>query len=209
MPFLQQSLYVFSNALLIPIVVGVIVLAGWTLLMLGGLLREWLGRGEVRKALKKMRGLVKDGAAHRDSALYCLRACHSGLPARLAVHLGEWPGAEHADKCLEDLELDAAASLARFAWVTRVAPMLGLMGTLIPMGPALNGLASGDLAALSSNLVLAFTTTIAGVFVGCAAFSINLVRKTWYNRDMSDLDYVFERLSEHNPCHEEEDAKVG
>ena len=34
------------------------------------------------------------------------------------------------------------------------------MGTLIPLGPALNGLAKGDMQALSGNLIVAFTATV-------------------------------------------------
>ena len=76
-------------------------------------------------------------------------------------------------------------------WMTRIAPMLGLMGTLIPLGPALTGLASGDLATLSSNLVVAFTATVVGVLLGCCSYTMNLVRKNWYQRDHSTLEHLF------------------
>ena len=37
--------------------------------------------------------------------------------------------------------------------------MLGLMGTLIPMGPALVGLSTGDIASMAYNMQVAFATT--------------------------------------------------
>ncbi len=42
----------------------------------------------------------------------------------------------------------------------RNGPALGLMGTLIPLGPALVGLAVGDIQTMSTNLVIAFSTTV-------------------------------------------------
>jgi len=94
----------------------------------------------------------------------------------------QWIGGSHGktpdyDKCLEDLESEVAVSLSKLTWITRIGPMLGLTGTLIPLGPALTGLATGDVAALSSNLVVAFTTAVTGVFIGCAGFTMSLIRK--------------------------------
>jgi biopolymer transport protein ExbB/TolQ len=93
-------------------------------------------------------------------------------------------------KCLDDLEIDIARRMARLALATRVGPMLGLVGTLIPLGPALTGLASGSLDALAGNLIIAFTTTVFGILVGGFAYAIGLVRRTWYEQDLSDLEFL-------------------
>lgn len=191
MPLLEETLYCLSNALLVPVLLAVLGLAVWTLALAGGLVREWSGRGDVRRTLRDLRRIAA-GADHSEEVLrQCLAASRAGLPARLRVLFRQWPAAKDRAKCLEDLELETAALLARLGWITRIAPMLGLMGTLIPLGPALQALASGDIARLSSNLVVAFTTTVVGVFLGCAAFSMNLLRKGWYERDLSDLEHVF------------------
>jgi biopolymer transport protein ExbB/TolQ len=122
----------------------------------------------------------------------------------------QWRGGRpEYDKCLEDLEGEVAVSLSRMTWITRIGPMLGLMGTLIPLGPALTGLATGDITTLSSNLVVAFTTTVTGVFIGCAGFTMGLVRRNWYNGDISDLEYIINRLTERRGCRAEEDEKMG
>lgn len=191
MPLLEETLYRLSNALLGPVLLAVLGLAVWTLALAGGLFREWLGRGEVRRSLRELRR-VAAGAGHSDEELLqCLADSRSGVPAKLHALVQCWPEARDRAKCLADLELEIAARLARLSWITRIAPMLGLMGTLIPLGPALQALASGDIARLSSNLVVAFTTTVVGVFLGCAAFSISQLRKGWYERDLSDLEHVF------------------
>jgi biopolymer transport protein ExbB/TolQ len=191
MPWLEQTLYAISNAILLPILIAVLGLLAWTIVLAGGLLREWIGRRNVRRTLRELRALAQRQTASHAELLRCLSACPSGLPARLSRKFRTSPDIAERTKCLEDVELEVASSLSQLAWITRIAPMLGLMGTLIPLGPALTGLASGDIAKLSSNLVVAFTTTVLGVFLGCASFSMSLLRKNWYNRDLSDLEHVF------------------
>jgi biopolymer transport protein ExbB/TolQ len=182
MESLQNALYQISNALLVPTLVALLGLASWTVLLAGGLLREAFARGAVRTAFAKAR-------QSRTSALSHLSECSHGLPASFvkldAAHPGE------RDKVMEDLEMSISARLSKLTWITRIAPMLGLMGTLIPLGPALTGLAAGDMRLLSGNLVVAFTATVIGVLVGCVAYTMNTVRRNWYDRDMSDLEHLF------------------
>lgn len=68
--------------------------------------------------------------------------------------------------------------------------MLGLMGTLIPLGPALMGLSSGNIQALATNLVIAFSTTVLGLLVGGVAYAVLVVRRRWYYQDFSDMEYI-------------------
>lgn len=70
----------------------------------------------------------------------------------------------------------------------RVAPMLGLMGTLIPLGPGIAALGQGDVASLSSSLVIAFNTTVAGLASAAVCLIIARIRRTWYNTYMNALE---------------------
>ena len=72
----------------------------------------------------------------------------------------------------------------------RAGPALGLMGTLIPLSPALAGLANGNVKQLSDNLRVAFSVTVLGLLVGAVAYGISLVRDRLYGQDLSDLEYV-------------------
>ncbi len=212
MDALRKCLYVFSNGLLMPTLIAVILLAGWTAVMAGGIIREWLTRPGVRRAFAAMRDGLKGGSAELKAVENRLAGCNHGLCARFAAMLREWPGpAAEYDKCLEDIESEITVSLSKLTWVTRIGPMLGLMGTLIPLGPALTGLATGDITALSSNLVVAFTTTVTGVFIGCAGFTMSLIRRNWYNQDMSDLEYIVSRLKQERSAGrgQEKEAQVG
>lgn len=46
--------------------------------------------------------------------------------------------------------------------LARLAPMFGLLGTLIPLGPGIIALGQGDTYTLSTSLLTAFDTTVAG-----------------------------------------------
>jgi len=181
MESLQNALYQISNALLVPTLVALLGLGAWTLWLTGGAIRESFSRAGVRKALLRAR---KD----RPAALEHLKACSHGLPARFVKLDATYP--DQREKVVEDLEMTVAASLSQLTWITRIAPMLGLMCTLIPLGPALTGLASGDMRLLSGNLVVAFTATVIGVLIGCVSYTVNTVRRNWYDRDMSDLEHA-------------------
>ena len=74
--------------------------------------------------------------------------------------------------------------------------MLGLMGTLIPMGPALVGLAAGDLASMAYNMQVAFATTVVGLLVAAIGVATLQVRQRWYAREINDLDYLSQTLTE-------------
>lgn len=98
----------------------------------------------------------------------------------------------HTDKTLADFELAADRQLQDARLLMRLGPMLGLMGTLIPMGPALTGLASGDIVSMAANMQVAFATTVVGVFVGGAGYLVLLLRKRWCAADINTLQYLIE-----------------
>jgi biopolymer transport protein ExbB/TolQ len=74
--------------------------------------------------------------------------------------------------------------------LVRFGPALGLMGTLIPLSPALTGLSNGNTTTLSNNLRIAFSVTVVGLLIGAVAFAISLSRDRMYSQDLSDLQYL-------------------
>lgn len=78
--------------------------------------------------------------------------------------------------------------------IARIAPMFGLMGTLIPLGPGLIALGQGDTKTLSDSLLIAFDTTIAGLVSAAVAFVISGIRKGWYEQYMVGLETVMETI---------------
>lgn len=62
----------------------------------------------------------------------------------------------------------------------KIAPMIGLMGTLIPLGPGVVAMGQGQVDLLSSSIEIAFDTTVAGLVVAVIAMFISRLRKRWY-----------------------------
>lgn len=80
--------------------------------------------------------------------------------------------------------------------LAKLAPMFGLLGTLIPLGPGIVALGEGDTFTLSNSLLIAFDTTVAGLIAAAVALVVTAIRKSWYNRYMKDLDTVAECILE-------------
>ena len=82
----------------------------------------------------------------------------------------------------------AKKRIDRADFITRLAPMLGLMGTLIPLGPGLAALGDGDVKILSSAMSVAFDTTVLGLLAGMTGFIISRLRKRWYDKALSLME---------------------
>lgn len=91
-----------------------------------------------------------------------------------------------ARKDLTDDELDLLAHTVLEAprVASRVTPMLGLVATMIPMGPALKSLSDGDLAQVSHNLTVAFSAVILALIAASITFWITNVRRRWLAEEM-------------------------
>ena len=93
-----------------------------------------------------------------------------------------------ARKLFEFEEEKTMDTLQKTDIITRIGPTLGLMGTLIPMGPGLAALGAGDINTLASSLTVAFNTTIVGIGSGALCYVLGKIRSGWYDRYLSDLD---------------------
>ncbi len=107
--------------------------------------------------------------------------------------------AEKPLKLLQEYEFYTIKRLEKTRILVRVGPMLGLMGTLIPLSPALKALANNDTQKLADNLTIAFSVTVIGLLIGGLAFIISIVRDRIYSQDISDLEYLLELLEGNAP----------
>jgi biopolymer transport protein ExbB/TolQ len=110
--------------------------------------------------------------------------------AKLTTYAGTAGGEALIAKQLADFDFDSQRRLARTRLLVRTGPALGLMGTLIPLSPALEGLARGNVSSLTDNLQLAFSVTVLGLLIGVVAFGLSLFRDRIYGQGFSDLEYV-------------------
>jgi len=101
---------------------------------------------------------------------------------------------KHIEKIADNYEVKMLKRTEKTRIITTVGPILGLMSTLIPLSPALIGLTSGNIEALATNLVIAFATTVIGLFVSGISFCLTTVRNRWYWQDLVDMDYILAAL---------------
>jgi MotA/TolQ/ExbB proton channel domain protein len=109
----------------------------------------------------------------------------------------EAPSKAYSNRLLADYEVRADAELGKYKLLTKFGPILGLMGTLIPMGPALAGLATGDVASMAYNMQIAFATTVVGLFVGAIGYVLLQIKQRWFVAELADLEFIAD-LKEQN-----------
>ncbi|HEY4280980.1 MAG TPA: MotA/TolQ/ExbB proton channel family protein [Conexibacter sp.] len=199
-PFASIDDVVFdvANALRVPVLILALLALALVLVELGALAVELTRRRRHDSAaLEGATRIASDALARGDraTAAAALDPVVSGETMRHALnrllrHAATPGGERDMAKALADFDLESMRRLERPRLLVRAGPALGLMGTLIPLAPALEGLASGDVKTLSDNLRVAFSVTVLGLLVGAVAFAIALVRDRLYAQDLSDLEYV-------------------
>jgi biopolymer transport protein ExbB/TolQ len=100
------------------------------------------------------------------------------------------------DMLVSEYELAAEKNIATSKILTKMGPILGLMGTLIPMGPALVGLATGDIASMAYNMQVAFATTVVGLVVSVIGFVTQQAKERWALHNLMILDFIVQTLKE-------------
>lgn len=77
--------------------------------------------------------------------------------------------------------------IERADFIARLSPVLGLMGTLIPLGPGLAALGEGELQVLTTAITIAFDTTVIGLLAGLVGFILGRLRRRWYDEALSRI----------------------
>ena len=102
--------------------------------------------------------------------------------SRLAAFAGDTNAAS------DDLELWIMRRLEWLRIVSRSAPMLGLVATMIPMGPALLALTNNDAKALGGNLVVVFSAVILGLVAAAISFFVLTIRRRWLLQELRSVE---------------------
>ena len=188
--------------MLIPVIVFLLLAFAWSLVLLGDMYGAFAGRLKSRPSIKSLMEEVKKSPLHSIKFEHILKGKGRLLGPLLRMQAVDW-NSIHGEKIISDFELRLQRDLDGPTTLMRVGPMLGLMGTLIPMGPALVGLAAGDLAAMAINMRIAFSTTVVGIFVGAIGFVVQLIRKRWFKEDGETLQYIFDLACEEKNLEQE------
>lgn len=83
------------------------------------------------------------------------------------------------NRTVEAMELEILRQLEALRLCSRVAPMLGLVATMIPLGPALVSLSSGGANTQTETLGHSFAVVIIALLSASITFSIYTIRRRW------------------------------
>lgn len=179
----ETLLYSISTALYLPVLLAIAALVLYLLICCGGFVGECFER---RRGLRHL--LV---AAEADMAAAVAAAASDAAPALDA----------RLELILQRADAAGTRRLDAVRFVVRVGPALGLMGTLIPMGISLAGLAQGNLPKMAESMTTAFTATVVGLACSVAAYLLTLARESWLRSDVTDIAYAAETwLARHAPA---------
>lgn len=197
---LVQILHTISSALQIPVIVVLIALTILMVVIIGMLIAEVFT--ERRYFKLDLPVLVDDLGADENPAEVIEDAELLQRQKQALLEVLRHPHATEAQResmavslvAAEQSIFDNRTKITDF--IAKVAPMIGLMGTLIPLGPGIVSIGSGDTTLLSESLLVAFDTTILGLIVGALALFVSTVRKSWYMKYMATFEAAMECVLE-------------
>ena len=198
---LTSSLNMISQSLQIPVIIFLVIFAVFAVLAIGGLISEYTSRKKVSPELieeliysisnaespSQIKDIIKNAKIYESQKVVLIKILSSSsltIDSRQAL----------AKKLIEFEENKFSKRIERTDVVTRIGPTLGLMGTLIPMGPGLAALGSGDVNTLANAIIVAFDTTVVGIGAGAVAYFVSKVRRRWYEEYLSNLDALIDSL---------------
>jgi biopolymer transport protein ExbB/TolQ len=204
---IDQAIFHVANALEVPVLILALLALALVIYELGSYVVE-LSKRRRRSfaalqagALQARQALLEGNRAGAAAAVRAV-ARSPAMEGTLSfiIEHARTDGSEHQlNKALADFDFDAQRRLARTRLLVRAGPALGLMGTLIPLSPALTGLAAGNTAELTHDLRVAFSVTVVGLLIGAVAFGLSLSRDRMYSQDLSDLQYLAAVISDPRP----------
>ena len=189
MHYISDILFWISTGLLVPVIVLLIYFFIRALILAGSFFGQYIDRQRVMKRVQPdidaltvaEVGQLADKLPTKSRSLFVFY---------LKQMLAAGDNMPKVDKIMAEYESAADKDLSISKMLTKMGPMLGLMGTLIPMGPALVGLSTGDIASMAYNMQVAFATTVVGLFSSAVGFATQQAKQRWYLSELNDLEYV-------------------
>ena len=194
---ISDIMFWISTGLLVPVIVLLILLFFRSLLLVGSFFGQYVSIRKTDKLIREqMETLHVNNVDHFAEKLP--EKSTSLVVMFMKRILAEQQNKAQVQRLLANFEIAADKDLAISKTLTKLGPILGLMGTLIPMGPALVGLSTGDIASMAYNMQVAFATTVIGLVAGAIGFLTQQVKQRWYLQDMTNLECLVEVLNEKN-----------
>ena len=192
---LTSALNIISQSLQIPVIIFLLAFAIYAIYIIGSLISEYTSHKKVPVKLIRdliykiancedvndIQDIIKNAQIQKSQKVVLMEIAR-------AKDLREDTRRALARKLFEEEQDKIEKALQTTDIVTKIGPTLGLMGTLIPMGPGLAALGSGDVTTLASAIIVAFDTTVVGIGAGAVAYVASKIRRRWYEQYLSNLD---------------------
>lgn len=196
---LTSLIHIISESLLTPVVILLVISIIIVLLAFGGIINEYISRKAIksRELEELIRGISFSSDVSqmkekiKESSLFEFQ---KNILIRIANNHDIGPDARKAlaSDLISEEETRLIKACNKTDILVKVGPSLGLLGTLIPLGPGLAALGSGDISTLAQSLTIAFDTTVTGLSVGALAYLISKFRKQWYESDLITVETLAE-----------------
>ena len=194
MKIVSEILFIVSNGLMIPVILLLLyflVKAIWILLGLYGQIKV---QREISSTLK---ALVRDYSDEciKDTQIKLQATGESIVSEYLKRIIEHKHDSRYCKHELADFQVETQRILAKYRMLVKFGPMLGLMGTLIPMGPALVGLGLGDISSMAYNMQVAFATTVIGMLVSGIGLCALQLNQRYYAGYLNDLEFLTSKIT--------------
>ena len=201
MTILGKVLHSMTSVLQIPVEIILILFIAAILVAIGWIISEYMNEHKhMQVQLPKLLDEIRAGEQPIEEIIETSGLLKTQKEALIEI-------TKHSD--FNDLMLESLAAnllereqerydakLKPTDLLSKLGPMFGLLGTLIPLGPGIIALGQGDTMTLSQSLMTAFDNTIAGLIVAAIAIVISTIRRGWYNNYMSVLETVMDCVVE-------------
>lgn len=195
MEAISKVLFWVANSLLIPDIIILLFLFARSLLLIGSFYNQFMVK---RKNDKELNDRIKNlNIANLDTLKSSLPEKDNSLFVRYLRDLLTTPASDaYSDYLISNFENEAEKDASLSKLLAKMGPVLGLIGTLIAMSPALVGLSTGDISGMAYNMQVVFATTVVGLVVSAVGLVTLQFKQRWYAKDVNNLDYVSRILTE-------------
>ena len=196
---LSSFIHIVSESLLTPVMILLVVGLIVVILCIGGLINERISRKAISS--EELESLVRDvsfSQSHSEIEKHIEESNLFDFQKNVLVKIannhdiGSEARKALASELISAEETKLIKSTNKIDVLVRVGPILGLLGTLIPLGPGLAALGSGDIVTLAEALTVAFDTTVTGLVIGALAYLVSKFKKQWYESDLIVLETIAE-----------------
>ena len=195
MDTISEILFWVANSLLIPDIIALLLLFVRSLLLVGSFYNHLITK---QKNDKLLNDLIQNLSAEKVENLKSIlpQKDNSLYIKYLRKLLSREPSEAYSEYLISNFETEADKDLSISKILAKIGPVLGLIGTLIAMSPALVNLSSGDVSGMAYNMQIVFATTVIGLVVSMAGLITLQFKQRWYSQESNHLFYISQILIE-------------